>query len=319
MIGTLTEYVSEALWLLNIGRILEAGGLIFMILNGVLLRDTLDDPKERARAFAGIIIASSIGSLLAPILAEVSLLSWGWHAVFLSILVLGAILFIFAYLRLPETTPTPNPKRAPLYIVAKQMIMDPRIIWLTLLYILYVGFFQLFFVQLSRLLVDQRGIPDKFFVLFFAVITLGCLFGSFGSKRLRHWRDEYSIAHFALLAPILGFFTLIFCGLLLLVWSPPLWLSIGLILLAFFEALIGYGLAVPNILSIILVDYRSTNAFSSSFYRFLWSLGVALETTLLSHLPSGKKLLVLYFGILTGLIIVLTVACRRYFQISKKT
>lgn len=103
VIGSAICLASFSIWQLIGGRFIQAlGSCAGAVLSSAAVRDSYP-PEQREHVFAKINAAFALAPALGPVVGTLIDEHFGWHANFLTLLILSAILFISVWIWLPET------------------------------------------------------------------------------------------------------------------------------------------------------------------------------------------------------------------------
>jgi DHA1 family bicyclomycin/chloramphenicol resistance-like MFS transporter len=90
-------------------RLLQSlGACAGSVISRAMVRD-LFPPEETRRVYSALILVMGVSPLLAPLFGAYMLLWFGWKAIFLSVMIVGALATVGMFFRLPETLPSARP------------------------------------------------------------------------------------------------------------------------------------------------------------------------------------------------------------------
>jgi DHA1 family bicyclomycin/chloramphenicol resistance-like MFS transporter len=90
-------------------RLLQSlGACAGSVISRAMVRD-LFPPEETRRVYSALILVMGVSPLLAPLFGAYMLLWFGWKAIFLSVMIVGAMATIGMFFRLPETLASARP------------------------------------------------------------------------------------------------------------------------------------------------------------------------------------------------------------------
>lgn len=236
------------------------------VVTQTLLRD-LFQGRELARVFSlvGMVLAASpaIGLFAGSGLTQ----ALGYRGALAALLVLALILLACCARALPETRPSAQPL-APLAGTLWQMLRDPGI-WRSALLVAAFNIALLSYYSLGPFLFRQLGQGEQWFGYSGALLALGSGCGAWCNRWLlgRGWQSARLLV-LAALAVLAG-------GLGVLALQHSLWL-----VLPMGGVVLGFGLAIPNILGSALTAYSdrlgSAGALFGLFYYLLIGAGLLL-------------------------------------------
>ena len=94
---------------LTVLRLVQSlGACAGSVISRAMVRD-LFPPEETRRVYSALILVMGVSPLLAPLFGAYMLLWFGWKAIFLSVMIVGALATVAMFLRLPETLPDVRP------------------------------------------------------------------------------------------------------------------------------------------------------------------------------------------------------------------
>ena len=176
VIGSIICFTSFSIWQLIAGRFVQAiGACAGGVISSAAVRDAYPE-KERGPVFAKINAAFSMAPAIGPIVGSFIDHIYGWHANFLVLLVLSAILFILVWLLFPET----NVHRNLLAIKPKQLMENYIILFKDPYYLFYVIIMGM---SIGIVYSSLIGAPDYVIDILhlssiaIVIVALGVLFG----------------------------------------------------------------------------------------------------------------------------------------------
>jgi len=109
LLGSLICYVADSIFLLILGRFIQAfGGAVGLVLARAIVRDVYG-PEQAARVIATLVMVMVVLPMLSPALGGELMQLYGFGSVFIVIAVASAIAFVFLFFQLPETLAKPVP------------------------------------------------------------------------------------------------------------------------------------------------------------------------------------------------------------------
>ncbi|MGF1692729.1 multidrug effflux MFS transporter [Photobacterium kagoshimensis] len=256
-------------------RIVSAfGAAVGSVVAQTMLRDSYQG-SDLAKLFS----IMGAGIALSPV---IGLLSGGWLAtlgghvlVFSCLLALALILLTLTVIYLPETQPQQVvssqelSQHLSLLKVAKIMLVDQRL-WLNSVLIALFNIMLFSYYSLAPFAFQRLGLSSVDFGYSGIVLAAGCFIGSILNKRLHAKKIAADqLVFIASVAALVGG-----CGVWLLQDSIGFLLPMMLVVISF-------GIAIPNILSQALVNYKqvagTAGALFGLSYYLLLGLGLALS------------------------------------------
>ncbi|EOX4259443.1 multidrug efflux MFS transporter EmrD-3 [Vibrio cholerae] len=271
--ATFIAMQTDSFTILMLARVFSAFGIaVGSVVTQTILRDVFSGHELR-KVFSLMGIGISISPVLGMLLGGQLAFAGGHQLVFLALFFIALVLFVYNLCQLPETQQV-KPKIALGCLVAR-MFKDKQVLLSALLVALYnVALFS--YYQLGAFIFSDLGLDAEQFGYSGIALGLGSLIGSFLNKTLL--AKQVSQRALLLLAALLLIMGTIGVSLTLD--------SIGFVA-AMILVVIAYGMAIPNILSTVLVEYKSQAGSAGALFGLLYYLligsGLAL-TGLVQHL-----------------------------------
>ncbi|HHC7318311.1 multidrug efflux MFS transporter EmrD-3 [Vibrio cholerae] len=271
--ATFIAMQTDSFTILMLARVFSAFGIaVGSVVTQTILRDVFSGHELR-RVFSLMGIGISISPVLGMLLGGQLAFAGGHQLVFLALFFIALVLFVYNLCQLPETQQV-KPKIALGCLVAR-MFKDRQVLLSAQLVALYnVALFS--YYQLGAFIFSDLGLDAEQFGYSGIALGLGSLIGSFLNKTLL----AKQVPQRALL---------LLAALLLIMGTIGVSLtldSIGFVA-AMILVVIAYGMAIPNILSTALVEYKSQAGSAGALFGLLYYLligsGLAL-TGLVQHL-----------------------------------
>lgn len=260
---------TESFAVVMAARALSAFGIaVGSVVTQTMLRDAFDG-QELSKVFSlmgmGISISPVVGMLLGGQLTALG----GYRYVFFALFLIALLLLAYNVIKLPETQKEQTPVR--LRQLSWKMVRDARIWRSGLLVALYnIALFS--YYQLGAFTFSALGYSSEQFGYSGMVLGLGTLLGSYLNKSLvsKNIRKNQLLWLSAVLLSLGS------VGVLIL--SQSIWFVAPMMLVV-----MSYGIAIPNILSDALVDYKqqvgSAGALFGLMYYIMIGTGLAMAGT----------------------------------------
>ncbi|WP_158134231.1 MFS transporter [Photobacterium damselae] len=273
-------------------RAMSAFGLaVGSVISQTILRDGYSG-KELAQTFNIMGLAISISPVIGLLAGTGLNILGGYRIVFIMLAVLALFIFIICYSRLNETQNELNVTDS-FFSVAKKMVMDTKI-WLSAC--LVAGFNLLIFVyyQQGAFFFESLGYSSQQFGYSGIVLALGTFGGGILNRRLLSM--GYTSYFVIVIAGVISFLG----GLCAYQLSNSLWLLAAVLVIV-----CSFGLAIPNILSVALNNYKtsigSAGAIFGLFYYLMLGLGLNI-TAYVNHLSQSLLFTSAFIMIIAGLL-----------------
>lgn len=284
VLATAACALADNIAVLIIARLFQAlGGCCTTVIGRVIVRDYFDR-KEQARLLGLISMAMAISPMAAPVLGSLMLPFIHWRGLFVLLGVIGAVLCLVVYRRLPETRP-PEVAAAPprgLLRIYGQLLRDRYFLrYSVAIGCVYSTYFP-FISESSALL--QRGfhLSATAYALVFAATISGYMLGANLFRRLvrRFEADRLIVAGIAM--NVLG------SGILALatVALPGEWLAIVLPMVLI---MVSVGMVIPACQLSVLQPYGAIAGTASGLFFFTQMFLTAVSSWATGLLSDGTS------------------------------
>ncbi|MCS6122266.1 multidrug effflux MFS transporter [Shewanella baltica] len=279
-IGSALALMVSDFSLLLMARILSAfGAAVGSVITQTMMRDSYSG-EELAKVFSVMGMSLGISPVIGLLLGSVLSAYWGYQGVFVALMVSAIVLLFLSVKYLPETKPAHTQKIA-IGELAIKMLSDSGIIKNTLL----VAAFNLMwfsYFSLAPFMFEAQGLSTLAFGTSGLLLGFGTFLGSYVNKiMLGRGHTSARLVRLASAIALVG-------GLgIWLIQSTFIGLNNVYFLAPMLLIVIAYGIAIPNILSSALANYRiyagSAGALFGLFYYILLGLGLG-GTGIVHHL-----------------------------------
>lgn len=279
-IGSALALMVSDFSLLLMARVLSAfGAAVGSVITQTMMRDSYSG-EELAKVFSVMGMSLGISPVIGLLLGSVLSAYWGYQGVFVALMVSAIVLLFLSVRSLPETKPAHTQKIA-IGELAIKMLSDSGIIKNTLL----VAAFNLMwfsYFSLAPFMFEAQGLSTLAFGTSGLLLGFGTFLGSYVNKiMLGRGHTGARLVRLASAIALVG-------GLgIWLIQSTFIGLNNVYFLAPMLLIVIAYGIAIPNILSSALADYRtyagSAGALFGLFYYILLGLGLG-GTGIVHHL-----------------------------------
>ncbi|WLH87230.1 multidrug effflux MFS transporter [Pseudomonas sp. FP2338] len=299
VVATVTCAQADSLGVLVIARLFQAlGGCCTTVIGRVIVRDYFDR-HEQARLLGLISMAMAISPMAAPVLGSLVLPLINWRGLFVLLGLIGAVLCLVVYRRLPETRP-PEVAAAPpsnLLRVYGQLLRDRYFLRYALaIGCVYSTYFP-FISESSSLL--QRGyqLTATEYALVFAATISGYMLGANLFRRLVLRFEPDRLINAGIGLNVLGSVLLAMVTLTL----PGEWLAIVLPMVVI---MVSVGMVIPACQLSVLQPYGAIAGTASGLFFFIQMILTAVSSWVTGLLSDGTSLpLVIMTSVASALLI----------------
>lgn len=283
VIATVACALADSLSVLIVARLFQAlGGCCTTVIGRVIVRDYFDR-HEQARLLGLISMAMAVSPMAAPVLGSLMLPFINWRGLFVLLGVIGALLYLVVYRRLPETRP-PQVADAPpsnLLRLYGQLLRDRYFLRYSLaIGCVYSTYFP-FISESSALL--QRGfhLSATAYALVFAATISGYMLGANLFRRLVLRFEPDRLISAAIGLNVLGSVLLALTTTML----PGEWLAIVLPMVVI---MVSVGMVIPACQLAVLQPYGAIAGTASGLFFFIqmfltaassWATGLLSDGT----------------------------------------
>ena len=307
VVATVACALADSLTVLIIARLFQAlGGCCTTVIGRVIVRDYFDR-HEQARLLGLISMAMAVSPMAAPVLGSLMLPFINWRGLFVLLGVIGALLCLVVFRRLPETRP-PEVAAAPpsnLLRIYSLLLRDRYFLRYSLaIGCVYSTYFP-FIAESSALLQRGYGLSATTYALVFAATISGYMLGANLFRRLvlRFEPDRLIAAAIAL--NVLGSLMLAAATTVL----PGEWLAIVLPMVVI---MVSVGMVIPACQLAVLQPYGAIAGTASGLFFFTQMFLTALSSWATGLLSDGtSRPLVIMTALASALLVVSWLTLRK--------
>ncbi|WP_340011629.1 multidrug effflux MFS transporter [Paenibacillus sp. FSL H7-0690] len=296
--GSLMCFYSESIHLLLVSRFIQAfGAATGSIITQTILRESVSGNKRHvmfAQISAVIAFTPAVGPLIGGWVDQ----AFGFRAVFFTLVMMSVLLFMYAFWKLPETTDVSMRKKVAILPIVKKMLALPRALVFGLLIGGINGILFSYYAEAPFIFIEHFQISPGVYGFLGIIVALASIVGAMISKRLLTLYAPEKIIHIGCLVMASGALLLTIASSL---DSLPDMIVIVCILITLFVLLMGAGIALPNCLSLALVQFQDVVGTAGAIFSLGYYLLVSLATWGMSALHNGSLLTMpIYFLGISG-------------------
>lgn len=259
------------------------------VVTQTMIRDVYDG-KERHQLFSLLGAALSLSPALGAWIGGYLCMAFGWKMNFLALTSLGTLLLVICIASLPETRSNDTQKifkRHNVLSLFKGMIKDTNILNHILLIAACNGIFFGFYAEAPFLFIELMGFTPMQYGFFGIVLCAAGLIAALLSHRMNEKQSPQTIIFVGSLISLIGSFSLLAIVAAGYFNTQISVTEISLLIMSIAITFIGVGLIIPNSLSIALADYRPALGIAGAIFGFLYYIGIAGFTALMSFFHNG--------------------------------
>lgn len=290
VIGCLFCALSHNIEMLLASRFLQAFGCsVGSVLGQSISRDAFSG-SARGKLFATVGMAIAFTPAIGPFLGGLIDQAFGWQAVFLLLSVLGIVVWITAYLRLPETHPKHIRTHNSMLTVLLKMLKDRKVLAYAFLIAGANGLTFSYYAEGSFYMIDLLKVSPSYYGLSFVILATSGFLGGLMARKLHDSMQGSDITRLGILATLLGssVFSAITIILLYLDAASSLHITITIACMAIIT--FGIGITIPSTLSEALQDYHYAIGTASALFGFIYYVGISLITFGMGTVHNGSLL-----------------------------
>ncbi|WP_152392071.1 multidrug effflux MFS transporter [Paenibacillus guangzhouensis] len=302
-LGSLGCYLSGSVEWLLVSRLIQAfGASTGSVVTQTMLRESIDGAKRHA-VFAQISAALAFTPAIGPLIGGWVDQSLGFRAVFLTLVVMSVGIFAYAFYALAETREASAITKISTVAVARRLLKDRRVWGYGFLIGATNGILFSYYAEAPFIFIGYFRIQPGVFGFLGIFVALSSIIGAMISRRML---ARYSAVHIILLGCLVTTAGAA-CLTALVLWGiSPSVIDMVLMIACIFILLLGIGMAIPNCLSLALVQYGDVSGTAGAIFGLAYYLLVSLITSGMSYLHSGSLMVMpVYFLVLAvGMVLV---------------
>ncbi|AJK90075.1 MULTISPECIES: multidrug effflux MFS transporter [Lysinibacillus] len=307
-IGSALCFYADTISILISSRFIQAfGAATGSIITQTILRESVSG-NRRHGMFAQISAVIAFTPAVGPLIGGWVDQALGFRAVFFVLVVMSIGLFIYAYARLPETTQPAARQRIAIWPVVKRIFASPTVLVYGLLIGGINGVLFSYYAEAPFIFIGHFQMTPGLYGFLGIIVALASILGAMISKRLITTHPPQQIIYIGCSVMLMGAF------LLMIVCTLPLPISMLAmsIMVTVFILLLGSGIALPNCLSLALVDFQDVIGTAGAIFSLGYYLLVSVITSGMSLLHNESLLTMpLYFLVLT---IMMWISAKKYIR-----
>lgn len=283
-LGSLLCFISRDMSFLLVARFVQAfGASTGSVTTQTILRESYHG-KERHSLFAQISAALAFTPALGPLIGGFVGEYFGFRLVFFILVAMSVFVFGYAYFCLPETYDISQRQTIKLLPILKRLVTNPKVLTYGFLIGAINGILFSYYAEAPFIFTEYFGMKLSTYGFLGIVIALASIVGSLLSKKL---------------LPKMAAEKIIILGLVIMLGGILLILGISLIpikivglkmvgiLVGVFITLLGTGTALPNCLSLALVDFQDVIGSASALFSLGYYFLVSFITFGMSYFHNG--------------------------------
>lgn len=177
-------FYAETISFLLVSRFIQAfGAATGSIITQTILRESVSGSRRHAM-FAQISAVIAFTPAVGPLIGGWVDQALGFRAVFFVLIAMSMLLFIYTYLRLPETTDISTRKRIAIFPVVKRILSSPKVLVFGLLIGGINGLLFSYYAEAPFIFIEHFHISPGLYGFLGIFVALASIIGAMISKRL---------------------------------------------------------------------------------------------------------------------------------------
>lgn len=305
-VGSFLCFITNSIEVLLVSRFIQAfGASAGSVVTQTILRESVEGHKRHvmfAQISAVIAFTPAIGPLIGGFLDQM----FGFKIVFLSLVVMSIGIFLYTFVSLPETKTGSVTNKINVFSVLKRLITNPKVVTYGLLIGGANGVLFSYYAEAPFIFIEYFQLSPSMYGF------LGIVVAKVSKRLLATYKPE-KIIYIGCLVMTGG---AILLSVITFVGPNPNAIYMVVFLVAMFILLLGIGVALPNCLSLALVDFQDVIGTAGALFSLGYYVIVTMTIWGMSQLHTGSLLVMpLYF--LT--IVVIMTVFTKVFILGKQT
>ncbi|EEL50175.1 Drug resistance transporter, Bcr/CflA [Bacillus cereus Rock3-44] len=311
-VGSLLCYLANSIEFLLISRFIQAfGASTGSVVTQTILRESVNGHKRHvmfAQISAVIAFTPAIGPLIGGWMDQI----FGFRSVFLTLVLMSIGLLVCTCMNLPETCTNVTAKKINIFSIIKRMIQVPKVITFGVLIGGTNGILFSYYAEAPFIFIEYFMLSPGVFGFLGIVVAFASVIGAQISKRLLLAYQPEKIIYIGCIVMI-GGATLL--SIVTFTGTSANMIYMSLFLIALFILLLGIGIALPNCLSLALVDFQDVIGTAGAIFSLGYYVIVTITIWGMSQLHTGSLLVMPVYFLL--LVVVMTVLSRMFIYNNK--
>src|SRR5690606_3245645 len=243
-------------------------------------------PAESAKIFSLLMLVIGVSPILAPSVGSFVIAHWGWHAIFLVLAVITALILVVVCFSLPESQ-SPNPE---ISLLPKPIITSYWAVFTTRQFFTYAfagglassGLYA-YLAGSPYVMLTLFGVTEKQYGFIFALIASALIAASQLNRRVLNHHSSEKVARIALMVQSAAGIILTICCVM---GTINLFVMVAII----FVFLGAQGFVFPNTSALALSPFNRLAGSASALLGSLQMACGALSSALVSYFHNGTAI-----------------------------
>ena len=298
-IGSLLCFQAKSIEFLLAARFIQAfGASTGSVVTQTILRESTNGLR-RHTLFAQISAALAFTPAIGPLIGGVVDQFWGFRAVFFGLVIMSLFVFSYAYFRLGETYDVKQRSKVKLLPIVKRFLKNQHVLIYGFLIGTINGILFSYYAEAPFIFIEYFHFSTATYGFLGMIVAVASILGSLLSKRLVTTRQPEKIILDGIKIMLVGISIILAVSVSTFFTSEWQWF---MLLVGVFITLLGTGTALPNCLSLALVDFQDVIGSAGGLFSLGYYLLVSVVTFGMSFVHNGTLWAMPCYFLLIGLI-----------------
>ncbi|MDT1995052.1 multidrug effflux MFS transporter [Carnobacterium divergens] len=298
-IGSFLCFQAKSIEFLLAARFMQAfGASTGSVVTQTILRENTNGLR-RHTLFAQISAALAFTPAIGPLIGGVVDQFWGFRAVFFVLVIMSLFVFSYAYFSLGETYDVKQRSKVKLLPIVNRFLKNQP----TLIYGFLIGTINgilfSYYAEAPFIFIEYFHFSTATYGFLGMIVAVASILGSLLSKRLVTTRQPEKIILDGIKIMLVGISIILAVSVSTFFTSEWQWF---MLLVGVFITLLGTGTALPNCLSLALVDFQDVIGSAGGLFSLGYYLLVSVVTFGMSFVHNGTLWAMPCYFLLIGLI-----------------
>lgn len=298
-IGSFLCFQAKSIEFLLAARFMQAfGASTGSVVTQTILRENTNGLR-RHTLFAQISAALAFTPAIGPLIGGVVDQFWGFRAVFFVLVIMSLFVFSYAYFSLGETYDVKQRSKVKLLPIVNRFLKNQP----TLIYGFLIGTINgilfSYYAEAPFIFIEYFHFSTATYGFLGMIVAVASILGSLLSKRLVTTRQPEKIILDGIKIMLVGISIILAVSVSTFFTSEGQWF---MLLVGVFITLLGTGTALPNCLSLALVDFQDVIGSAGGLFSLGYYLLVSVVTFGMSFVHNGTLWAMPCYFLLIGLI-----------------
>ena len=298
-IGSFLCFQAKSIEFLLAARFMQAfGASTGSVVTQTILRESTNGLR-RHTLFAQISAALAFTPAIGPLIGGVVDQFWGFRAVFFVLVIMSLFVFSYAYFSLGETYDVKQRSKVKLLPIVNRFLKNQP----TLIYGFLIGTINgilfSYYAEAPFIFIEYFHFSTATYGFLGMIVAVASILGSLLSKRLVTTRQPEKIILDGIKIMLVGISIILAVSVSTFFTSEWQWF---MLLVGIFITLLGTGTALPNCLSLALMDFQDVIGSAGGLFSLGYYLLVSVVTFGMSFVHNGTLWAMPCYFLLIGLI-----------------